>query len=402
MCDTLVALPPATAGGAVVFGKNSDRERNEAQAVELHRAAEHAAGDALRVTRVVIPQVRRTRAVLICRPYWMWGAEMGANDAGVVIGNEAVHSVVAPGRAPALLGMDLVRLGLERAGSAAEACAVIGGLLAAHGQGGNCGHLHPHFYHNSFIVADAADAFVLETVGPEWVAERASGVRTISNAYTLPAMRAHADGTLEAPGDGPARCARTTALLEADAGRIGVRHAMAVLRDHGPAAGPGWHPQDTVGRTVCMHAGSGARRGQTVGSMVSELRAGGAVHWVTGTAAPCTGVFRPVTFGAGLPDAGPTPGGRADAGSLWWRHERLHRGLMLQGGVPGWLAAEREGLEASFVDRMKGGGDAGVVAACWADAEAAEASWLARVSGTETAREDYGASWRSLSALAGV
>jgi secernin len=30
MCDTLVATPPVTAAGAMLFGKNSDRERNEA------------------------------------------------------------------------------------------------------------------------------------------------------------------------------------------------------------------------------------------------------------------------------------------------------------------------------------------------------------------------------------
>ncbi len=94
---------------------------------------------------------------------------MGSNDAGVAIGNEALHSVVAVSETPALTGMDLVRLGLERSSTAAEAVEVMTGLLERHGQGGNCGHLEPFFYHNSFIVADPGEAFVLETVGRWWV-----------------------------------------------------------------------------------------------------------------------------------------------------------------------------------------------------------------------------------------
>lgn len=65
----------------------------------------------LQCTYIEVEQVSRTHAVILSRPSWLWGAEMGANEHGVCIGNEAVWTKEPVGEGEALLGMDLLRCG---------------------------------------------------------------------------------------------------------------------------------------------------------------------------------------------------------------------------------------------------------------------------------------------------
>jgi secernin len=439
MCDTILAPPRSTATGAMLFGKNSDRRRNEAQAVEVHPRAEHPPGATVRCTYITIPQVPRTHAVLLCRPFWMWGAEMGANDHGVVIGNEGLHARTPAPREEALLGMDLLRLTLERAGTATEAVEVLTTLLSEHGQGGNCGHLIPSYYHNGFMIADARQAFVVETVGREWLVEEVSAIRTISNRYSIAgepqrtstglatlvgrwsrgtARQSYAevlpDPQKEHIESAASRQACSTSLLRSMDGKLAVADMFNVLRNHGLSQHfeLDWQARYLVDQGICMHAGAADCPAQTVGSMASELHEGRAVHWLTGTAAPCISIFKPVVLG--VPFAAPSPAltDRFDRGTLWWRHEQLHRAALLGdfGRFMQTIRPERDELEAQFAVRiaeaMNGGSTsdvARVVTECWQAASDMEKRWYAGIHTGESAQEAaYVAEWERMNDLAGV
>ena len=345
MCDTMVVVEP----GRVLFAKNSDRDPNEAQFLDWQPRRTHRRGEQLRATWISIDQVEETAAVLLSRPFWMWGAEMGANEHGVVVGNEAVFTGESYAQV-GLTGMDLVRLALERAGSATAAVEVITSLLERHGQGGGCGHEKRDFtYHNSFMVADPREAWVLETAGDKWATERvAAGARSISNGLTIPGFSdEHADRVRTHFS----RCRTRRALTEAAARRATEPgDLMAVLRDHGTGGcEPDYDLLTGAMAAPCMHPGGLAAASQTTASWVGELTPERCSHWVTATAAPCTGLFKPVSLTEGL-DLGPGPVDRFDDRCLWWRHELLHRQVLKDPGrlVP-LFAAERDAVEARWL-----------------------------------------------------
>ncbi|MGI9579278.1 MAG: C69 family dipeptidase [Microthrixaceae bacterium] len=381
MCDTLVSLT----GDGVLFAKNSDRDPNESQLIEWHAARSHEPDAQLRCTWISIEQARHTHAVAISRPWWIWGAEMGANEHGVVIGNEAVftrsggltHGGSEP--EPGLLGMDLLRLALERTGSAEEAVGCIVSLLERHGQGGSASFDHPGLsYDNSFIVADPDGAIVLETAGRSHAVERVTGRgRSISNGLTIAGFAR--------PNTDPIRsrvasCARRRALTQASAEAACTPLDMfAALRDHGDSSHPHYSPINGALSAPCAHAGGYLSATQSTASWVAELTSGRADHWVTGTSAPCTSLFKPI--GVDEPVAlGPAPANTFDERTLWWRHEQLHR-LVMRNPIAllGRYRAERDATEAEWVQHPPKS------AASFAAANALEREWLERVSEAATA-----------------
>jgi len=311
MCDTLCIIGRKRG----LFAKNSDRPLGEPQLFEAHPS--RTAGGDLRLTHVTIEDVG-AYALAGSRPAWCWGMEHGVNEHRVAIGNEKVWTIDDPRASrPALIGMDLVRLGLERARDADEALEVITSLLERHGQGGNC-EANGEPYWSSFLVVDPERAWVLETSGLTWVARAVDDGAAISNRISIGTDwdRASPDVPVGADFDawrdpaipteiGDRRLAVTRRSVASGDAIVGPRDLAAVLRDHGgerwggigdarPAVLP---PADVSadfdGITVCMHLrGSQA----TAAGMIADLPSDPAARpraWAC-LGSPCTGIFLPL------------------------------------------------------------------------------------------------------------
>ena len=374
MCDTLGVMGKECSW----FAKNSDRSPNEPQVLEYH-PAQSGLGGMIRATYMEIPQVEHTYGVLLSRPVWMWGAEMGVNEHGVCIGNEAVFTKSAYGKT-GLTGMDLVRLALERSASAAEALQCIIDLLEQYGQGGNCGYDHDFFYDNSFLIQDCRELYVLETAGRQWVSKK-YGRASISNGLTIGAegdaysqdhpcdfCRKYTEPVYTYFSGSKKRRSQTRGCLAEIAS---VQDCMKALRshDHGvrnPFA------QGSVS-SACMHYG-GMVGDHTTASMIVALEVDRIVVWATGSSTPCISLFKPWVFGSApvapvfevgettVPAAEfawtrPKTGGKPQADrpdisltsrQYWLEREAFHRSLIGK-QVPESYYQERDALEAQWL-----------------------------------------------------
>jgi dipeptidase len=437
MCDTFIALPGVTEDGSILFAKNSDREPNEAQALEYHPAGAFPSGDTLSCTYMVIPQERETHAILISRPFWMWGAEMGANEKGVVIGNEAVFTRMPYDKKGGLTGMDLLRLALERSDTASAALETIVQLLSDYGQGGACGYTNKRLrYHNSFIVADSEEAWVLETAGPFWAALRIKDAYAISNGLTIgehydeghPGLidfarkkgwlkkrvtfhfaNCFSDWFFTTFSAGHKRRKRVLTLLQAKR-KVSLGDVIHILRDHG---GPDYRPDSHwLLDHVCAHGANRITRdaAQSTGSLIARLQPLVNTFWATGTSAPCSGVFKPVWFGDRvLPDTGPIPGATYNPDCLWWFHERLHRSVLLDYETR--LAVfrqERDALEDRFMkaaDRAQPGDRWSLSQNAFSEAHRMEMAWTHNVETCpvrKRTKRSYRRYWKKHNAAVGL
>jgi secernin len=276
-----------------------------------------------------------------------------------------------------LTGGDLVRLVLERGHSARQAVDLLAGLVERHGQGAAPDGAAANG-DQGFLIADATEAFAVETAGRHWVYQEIQEVRAVSNVSIIRqdwdwishglAAHAIAEGLWPADGSkldfagsmsqnptgqssGLRRWGRATYLLEQQNGHIDTAFFRHLLRDHYegthfevdpllPSPGP---------VPVCQH-GNGPGGSYTAASFVTQFSADAShlpIVWCC-FGPPCQGVYIPLFLEGELPPALALPGEASNPASLGPRLDRLRE--VLGNDREGWdkVRSHLDRLQARF------------------------------------------------------
>ncbi|MBX2843260.1 MAG: C69 family dipeptidase [Flammeovirgaceae bacterium] len=383
MSDIYIAVPEVTKNGNMIFGKNSGREPNEAQAI-IRVPAMDQDDEMLECTYIKIPQVKTTYEILLSKPFQMWGAEMGTNEFGLTIGTEAVFSKVKPSKEnTGLTGMDMLRIALERCKAADEALELITKLLEEYGQDAFGGYKNKNYYYNnSFIISDSEKAWVLETAGKQWVAQKVTGFRNISTGYTIEEeFDLHSKDLIEfANKNGWTRKGKNFNFREAYSEWFYTRMSKSKIRQKKIAEFGNTHkgsfdvslgiellsshnkkedkfsPSKANTGSISMMATGKFNPIQTTGSMIVEIRKSNtSTIWLTGTSLPCNSIFKPFFIPGKNIYEGLTqqPGSMADD-SFWWQSEKFNR-MVLKHYRPArkMYNSEREKIQKDFIFRER-------------------------------------------------
>ncbi|MEI6638016.1 MAG: hypothetical protein WCO99_15735, partial [Planctomycetota bacterium] len=111
------------------------------------------------------------------------------------------------------------------------------------------------------------------------------------------------------------------------------------------------------------------------------------------------------------PDTGPTPTETVTEGSLWWKHEKLHRRAMASFATVGpeiresfealevkWFSEGRALAAASPAEKME------FMASCWSEAETVTDRWIADLSRRNVTfpHQGFGAMWQTFNTAASL
>ena len=298
MCDTLVSIWKNNSEKNVTyFAKNSDREPEEIQLVEYYPRTIRKGK--VKVTYIDVDFEYETNAILISRPYWMWGAEMGVNEYGVAIGNEAIFTR-RKFKKEGLLGMDLLRIGLEIGKDSKSALNVILDYLEKYGQGGSNSFTKKEYYDNSFLIADRNEAYLLEIFEKQWRSKKIDKYAAISNIpssmfsegdinkidYKLNKLYSYF-------GKGDLRYKETYDFLQNHVDHTNILDIMTLMRSHFKK---NYSPKLGFNGDICMHSGHFTRKFQTANSMILEIFENFIISWFTFSPNPCISLYKPLFF----------------------------------------------------------------------------------------------------------
>ena len=419
MCDSFVALGNSTESGSVLLAKSADTEVNEAEQVVRYPRRQYGEGALARITHRTIPQAPLTHQVILGRSFWAWGAELACNEHGVAVGNEAAFSNQEHD-GDGTCCLDLCRLSVERGATALEAVQAVGEVVTQFGQGGNCQMMGNFPFDTGLLIGDRHEAYVVNCAGKNWAARRVADVMAISNRYQItddwdlsslsasngskPDFREmFADEAREDEVAALKRECRAQELLEARKGSITVKYMADILRDVGEEPESYHIPDGELPSRICMHAGPfESRFWHATGAMITDSSDDGVIVWMTGTSATDLSVFKPLFFDADMPDTGPLPRGTYTEGSLWWKHERLHRRAVADYHAlkPG-IRADFDDLERDFFAEAPAMKKAAprtrseFVHDCWRRAEEVTDRWIADLERRNyfVAHDAYRAMW---------
>jgi len=310
VCDTLVYFKNRNHS---YFAKNSDRDPEEQQIVYIshdpivefmNRPYENELKKyqiPLQKLKEVFFQFNHPYSAFISRPTWIWGAEMGVNEYGLAIGNEAIFSkqkVPLEG----LLGMDILRIALHNCITAAEAVTLITRLIEHYDQGGDCGFKRSFKYFNAFLLKDYKKAYIIETSAKNWAVKEINEKTSISNTYsirndyeltnlknnTIDFKKEYENKIMSFRIKGAHR--RNYIIEKLENQQINLLTLFQLLRSHN-----GLDKIKNGTKSVCMHPGV-LIKSETTSSLIVDYINNQFVIWYTGAPNPCVSLYRPMMF----------------------------------------------------------------------------------------------------------
>ncbi|CAF3998047.1 unnamed protein product, partial [Rotaria sordida] len=380
-CDTMVAIGDVTHDGSIIFGKNSDRQSNEPLSIRYVPSEIYPPNSKVRTTYIEIAQVEKTYPCILFSPTNIFGAEMGFNCHGLVIGNEALFTKISSYK-EGLTGMDLVRLVLERCRTSKDGKETIISLLNKYGQGGNCGFTSKFYYQNSFLLVDRNEGWIIETIGKDYAAKRITkGIYTISNKISFGnrntfdeysenlIQQAISNGWCKSIEDfhfekcysgfsfnpkklyhglitthfarSQIRQLRSADLINnfGECSKFNVIDMFNVLRDHQQSKNCPANGLTNI--DICMHGGFGPIRfTQTTGSLVSIIPTRNdqlPIHYATCTSLPCLSIYKPIwleelsvvpSFLSSINNEISNASLYYSSNNIWWKSEIINRNIM--------------------------------------------------------------------------